>query len=61
MGKPNRKKLASDKQMKKYHCLKLVEGLLKGDEQLAEKHLRKMVTTRLGNRVKHVMDHDKLI
>ena len=61
MGSHNRNRLNSAKDAKKYHCLKLVEGLLKGDEQLAEKHLVKMVTTRLTNKVKHIMNHDKLI
>lgn len=61
MGKPSRIKIDSAKQAKRYHCLKLVEGLVRGDEKLAERHLIKMIETRLGNKIKHVVDHDNLI
>lgn len=54
-------KIKSAKQIKKYHCLKLIEGLVKDNERLAEKHLRKIVEKRLGNKIKHVMENDNLI
>ena len=61
MAKPTRNKIESAKRIKKYHCLKLVEGLMKNNEQIAEKHLRKLIETRLGNKIKHILEHDNLI
>lgn len=61
MAKSTRNELESARRIKKYHCLKLVEGLMKDNTQLAEKHLRKLIETRLSNKIKHVVEHDNLI
>ena len=61
MAKSTKNELESARRIKKYHCLKLVEGLMKDNTQLAEKHLRKLIETRLSNKIKHVVEHDNLI
>ena len=61
MAKPTRNKIESAKRIKKYHCLKLVEGLMRGNENVAAKHLRKLIETRISNKLKHILDHDNLI
>lgn len=61
MESSKRNKIEVAKRIKKYHCLKLVEGLVKGDEKVADKHLRKLIETRLGNKLKHVVNREKFI
>ena len=61
MAVPSRNKIESAKRIKKYHCLKLIEGLIRGNEKVAEKHLRKLIETRLSNKIKHTLKHDNLI
>lgn len=61
MGMANRNKIETAKNMKKYHCLKLVEGVMNDNEQLAVKHLRKLIETRLKNKINHVLESEHLI
>lgn len=61
MAKSTRNQVESAKRVKKYHTLKLVEGLMNDDTMLAEKHLRKLIETRLLNKIKHATENDNLI
>lgn len=56
-----RNEVEAAKRLKKYHTLKLVEGLMKNDTKLAGKHLKKLIETRLTNKIRHVLEHDNLI
>lgn len=61
MAKSTKNNIKSARSLKKYHTLKLVEGLMNDNTKLAEKHLRKLIETRLGNKIKHVLENDNLI
>lgn len=49
------------KKAKEYQCLKIVEGLMRGDTKTADKYLQKLVEKRISNKMSYILKSDNLI
>lgn len=49
------------KKMKELQCLKIVESIVKGDTKTADKHLKKLIERRLGNKINYILHSENLI
>lgn len=49
------------KKAKEYQCLKIVEGLMRGDNKTADKYLQKLIEKRLSNKISYILKSDNLI
>lgn len=59
--KDSRKPQDTEKRNKRYHVIKMVESLLNGKEDIARKHLSKLVSTRVRNKIQYVVENETLV
>lgn len=53
--------LNDSKDIQRYHCIKLLEGMTNNDMELAERHLNKLIDKNLSRKIQSALKNQTLI